>query len=105
VPPEVVSAYRGRILNIHPALLPRFGGPGMYGIHVHEAVLRAGEPYTGASVHIVDEDYDTGPVLAQIRIPVLPDDTPERLAERLLPYEHELYPRVLNQCARILRHC
>ncbi len=105
VPAAVVRAYQGRILNIHPALLPQFGGPGMYGLHVHQAVLRAGEPYTGASVHIVEEEYDTGPVLAQIRIPVAPDDTPESLAQRLLPYEHELYPRVLNQQARILRHC
>lgn len=105
VPPEIVQAYRGRILNIHPALLPKFGGPGMYGRHVHEAVLRAGEAYTGASVHLVEEEYDTGPVLAQIRIPVLPDDTPERLAERLLPYEHALYPLVLNQQARLLRNC
>lgn len=105
VPAAVVHAYRGRILNIHPALLPRFGGPGMYGLHVHEAVLRSGERYTGASVHLVDEEYDTGPVLAQIRIPVSPDDTPESLAERLLPHEHELYPRVLNQQARILRRC
>ncbi|MCS6965141.1 MAG: phosphoribosylglycinamide formyltransferase [Candidatus Kapabacteria bacterium] len=105
VPPAVVQAYRGRIFNIHPALLPRFGGPGMYGLHVHEAVLHAGEPFTGVTVHIVDEDYDTGTVLAQLRIPVLPEDTPESLAERLLVYEHELYPRVLNQQARILRRC
>lgn len=105
VPPEVVQAYRGRILNIHPALLPKFGGPGMYGLHVHEAVLRAGELYTGASIHLVEEEYDTGPVLAQIRIPIFPGETPEQLAARLLPYEHELYPLVLNQQARVLRHC
>ncbi len=105
VPPAVVHAYRGRILNIHPALLPKFGGPGMYGLHVHRALLQAGETYTGASVHLVDEEYDTGPVIAQIRIPISPDDTPESLAARLLPYEHELYPLVLNQYARILRHC
>ncbi|MCS7177185.1 MAG: phosphoribosylglycinamide formyltransferase [Candidatus Kapabacteria bacterium] len=104
VPPAIVEAYPGRILNIHPALLPHFGGPGMYGLRVHEAVLRAGETYSGVSVHLVEEEYDTGPVLAQIRIPVLPTDTPESLAERLLPYEHELYPRVLQQQARILRH-
>lgn len=105
VPPAIVQAYHGRILNIHPALLPKFGGPGMYGLHVHRALLQAGESYTGASVHLVDEEYDTGPVIAQIRIPVAPEDTPESLAERLLPHEHELYPLVLNQYARILRHC
>ncbi len=105
VPAEVVQTYRGRIFNIHPALLPKFGGPGMYGLHVHAAVLQAGETHTGASVHVVEEEYDTGPVLAQIRIEVLPGDTPEQLAQRLLPYEHELYPRVLNQQARLLRRC
>ncbi len=105
VPAAIVQEYRGRILNIHPALLPKFGGEGMYGIHVHEAVLRSGEPYTGVSVHLVEEEYDTGPVLAQVRIPVAPDTTAEQLAAQVLPYEHELYPLVLNQCARVLRRC
>ena len=76
VPPEVVARYRGRILNVHPALLPAFGGRGMYGHRVHEAVLASGARETGATVHLVDEEYDRGAILAQARVPVLPGDTP-----------------------------
>lgn len=96
VPSSVIAAYRNRILNIHPALLPRFGGQGMYGIHVHEAVLAAGEHESGASVHFVDEEYDRGPVLLQRRVPVVPGDTPETLAARVLEAEHALYPDALR---------
>lgn len=96
VPLEVVQAYAGRILNIHPALLPKFGGKGMYGIHVHEAVLAAGETESGCTVHFVTEQYDEGAVLLQKRCPVLPGDTPESLAERVLDLEHTAYPEALK---------
>lgn len=100
VPPEVIRAYRGRILNIHPALLPAFGGPGMYGHHVHQAVLASGATQSGATVHLVDEEYDRGPILAQGRVPVLPGDTPESLAARVLQVEHRLLPEAVLRAAR-----
>ncbi len=96
IPAEVVRAYRGRLLNIHPALLPAFGGKGMYGIRVHRAVLEYGCRWTGATVHLVDESYDTGPVVLQEPVPVEPGDTPERLAARVLVTEHRLYPEALR---------
>jgi len=99
VPPRVVDRYRGRILNIHPALLPAFGGPGMYGHRVHEAVLAAGATVSGATVHLVDEVYDRGPILAQARVAVQPGDTPERLAARVLEAEHLLLPAVVLAAA------
>ncbi len=99
LPRRLIERYRQRIINIHPALLPKFGGKGMYGHHVHEAVLAAGERESGATVHVVDEDYDHGPVLMQKRVPVLPGDTPETLAARVLVVEHELYPEVLRRIA------
>jgi formyltetrahydrofolate-dependent phosphoribosylglycinamide formyltransferase len=99
VPPAVVERYRGRIVNIHPALLPAFGGPGMYGRRVHEAVLAAGERTSGATVHLVDEVYDRGAVLAQERVPVLPGDTPDTLAARVLAVEHRLLPAVVLAAA------
>jgi len=95
--PSIISRFRGRILNIHPGLLPKYGGAGMYGHHVHAAVLAAGEKETGCSVHVVDEEFDHGPVLAEKRVPILPGDTAERLAERVLEQEHRLYPEVLHQ--------
>lgn len=100
VPPEVIRAYQGWILNIHPALLPAFGGPGMYGHHVHQAVLASGAAQSGATVHLVDEEYDRGPILAQGRVPVLPGDTPESLAARVLEVEHRLLPEVVLRAAR-----
>jgi len=100
VPRNVVKAYPWRILNVHPALLPRFGGPGMYGERVHAAVLAAGERESGASVHFVDTEYDHGPVVAQARVPVLPDDTPDSLARRVLEQEHRLLPEVVELVAR-----
>ncbi len=99
VPVEVIAAYRDRIINIHPALLPAFGGPGMYGRHVHEAVLQSGVPVTGATVHLVDEQYDRGAILAQARVPVMPGDTPETLAVRVLQAEHRLLPAVVLKAA------
>jgi phosphoribosylglycinamide formyltransferase 1 len=100
VPAEVIAAYRGRIVNIHPALLPAFGGKGMFGARVHEAVLASGATESGATVHLVDEVYDHGSVLAQMRVPVLPGDTAERLAARVLEVEHRLLPAVVLAAAR-----
>ena len=95
LPPEVVADYRGRILNVHPGLLPDFGGQGMYGMNVHRAVLEAGKTESGPTVHLADEDYDTGPIIASCKVPVKADDTPESLAERVLHAEHELLPKVV----------
>jgi phosphoribosylglycinamide formyltransferase-1 len=94
--PRTLAAYRGRILNTHPALLPRFGGAGMYGMRVHEAVLAAGERETGVTVHVVDAGYDTGPIVAQCRVPVLADDTPASLAERVVEREREFLVETLR---------
>jgi phosphoribosylglycinamide formyltransferase 1 len=99
VPDDVVARYRGRILNVHPALLPGFGGKGMYGMRVHRAVLTAGVRVTGATVHLVDERYDEGPILAQWPVPVLPGDTPETLAARVLRVEHLLLPAAVEAFA------
>ncbi len=100
--PEIVQRHRGNILNIHPALLPKYGGPGMYGHFVHEAVLAAGEKESGCSVHLVDEEFDHGMVLAQSKVPVLAGDTPETLAARILEQEHLLYPKTLREfCERL----
>lgn len=99
IPPEVTIAYRGRMLNVHPALLPDFGGPGMYGPRVHRAVLHAGVTLSGPSVHFVDEVYDHGAVIAQWPVPVLPQDDEHALAARVLRAEHLLYPRVVDAVA------
>jgi phosphoribosylglycinamide formyltransferase-1 len=96
IPAEVVSEYRNRILNIHPALLPAFGGQGMYGINVHKAVIESGVKITGVTVHIVDEEYDHGPIILQRAVEVKDDDTPETLAERVLKVEHEVYPEAIR---------
>ena len=93
VRPPLLKAFPGRILNIHPSLLPAFSGPGMYGRKVHEAVLAAGVKISGASVHVVDEEYDHGPVVLQATVPVLGGDTPESLAARVRSQEHWIYPR------------
>jgi phosphoribosylglycinamide formyltransferase 1 len=99
VPVEVTHRWRDAIVNVHPALLPKFGGPGMYGRRVHGAVLAAGEPETGATVHFVDDEYDHGAVIAQERVPVRPGDTADSLAARVLAAEHRLYPRTLHRLA------
>ena len=96
IPTEVVRTYRGRILNIHPALLPAFGGHGMYGRRVHEAVVEYGVHWTGATVHVVDEEYDTGPIVLQEPVPVYADDTAESVAARVLDIEHRIYPEALR---------
>jgi phosphoribosylglycinamide formyltransferase 1 len=88
--PVTLDRFRNRILNTHPALLPKFGGRGMYGEHVHRAVLDAGETRSGVSVHVVDAEYDTGPVVAQAEVAVVPGDTVETLAERVKAREREL---------------
>ena len=95
VPDAVVSAYAGRIMNIHAALLPAFGGKGMYGLHAHQAVLDYGAKVSGCTVHFVDESYDTGPIILQTPVPVEEDDTAETLAARVLAAEHEAYPRAV----------
>jgi phosphoribosylglycinamide formyltransferase-1 len=102
VPREVTARWRGRIVNVHPALLPKFGGAGMYGHRVHEAVIAAGEHESGATVHQVDDAYDRGPIIAREVVPVEPDDTPASLALRVLAAEHRLYPRTLDALARQL---
>ena len=99
IPAPVVGAFRERMVNIHPALLPAFGGKGMYGMHVHEAVLAARAKVTGPTVHFVDEEYDTGPILMQTHVPVIPGDTAETLAARVLREEHVLYPKALSLVA------
>jgi formyltetrahydrofolate-dependent phosphoribosylglycinamide formyltransferase len=99
VPPAVVARFRRRMINVHPALLPEFGGPGMYGQRVHRAVLASGATESGASVHYVDEEFDRGPVIAQARVPVEPGDTPATLAARVLEAEHQLLPRVVLELA------
>ena len=100
VPPAVVARFRWRMINIHPALLPAHGGPGMYGRRVHEAVLASGAVESGVTVHYVDEQFDRGPIIAQARVPVLTGDTAETLAARVLDAEHRLLPLVVLELAR-----
>ena len=95
VPDAVVAAYSGRLMNIHAALLPAFGGQGMYGSHIHGAVLEYGAKISGCTVHFVDEHYDTGPIICQSVVAVEETDTPETLAARVLVAEHETYPRAV----------
>lgn len=97
--PRVLAAYARRVVNIHPALLPKYGGEGMYGLHVHEAVLAAGEKVTGVTVHLVDSEYDRGPILAQLEVPVQQGDTPQGLQARVLEQEHLLFTNTLRRIA------
>ena len=99
IPADVIAHYRGRILNVHPALLPEFGGQGMYGHHVHEAVIASGARLTGPTVHFVDERFDEGPIIAQVRVSVDPSDTAESLARKVLAVEHQLYPPTIEAVA------
>ncbi len=96
LPQALINRFRNRIINIHPALLPKYGGPGMYGMHVHEAVIAAGERVSGATVHFVDEEYDHGTIVLQQELDVLPGETPESLAARVLELEHRLYPEAIR---------
>ncbi|MGB3340034.1 MAG: phosphoribosylglycinamide formyltransferase [bacterium] len=98
--PKTLAAYEGRILNIHPALLPKYGGKGMYGKYVHEAVLASCDKVTGVTIHIVDAEYDHGPIIAQCEIPVLEDDTVETLSQRVLQREHEFFVESLQEIAK-----
>lgn len=100
LPKAVLAAYPGRILNVHPALLPKFGGKGMYGRHVHEAVMAAGETESGCTVHFVTENYDEGPPILQLKCPVEPDDTPDTLALRVLKLEHSAFSEALAMAVR-----
>jgi formyltetrahydrofolate-dependent phosphoribosylglycinamide formyltransferase len=100
IPSAVIRAFPRRILNIHPALLPSFGGKGMWGHHVHEAVLASGATFSGPTIHFVDEEYDTGSILAQWPVPVLAGDTPDTLAARVLAVEHILYPLAAEHLCR-----
>jgi phosphoribosylglycinamide formyltransferase-1 len=97
LPAAVLESHRGRILNIHPALLPKFGGKGMYGMHVHEAVIQAQETESGCTVHFVTEEYDEGEIILQARCRVEIDDSPEELAARVLRLEHDSYYRALKK--------
>lgn len=99
VPADVVAKYEGRIVNIHPALLPAFGGPGMYGQRVHHAVIESGVRVTGVTVHFVDEAYDRGHIIAQWPVPVFPNDDAGTLASRVLRVEHVLFPRAVDAVA------
>jgi formyltetrahydrofolate-dependent phosphoribosylglycinamide formyltransferase len=99
IPAEVVDHFADRMVNVHPALLPKHGGPGMYGMRVHQAVLNAGETLSGPTVHFVTHEYDSGPALAQWVVGVLPDDDAPALAARVLVAEHALYPRVIEALA------
>jgi phosphoribosylglycinamide formyltransferase-1 len=94
---QVVTGYRGKLVNIHPSLLPAFGGAGMYGMNVHRAVIASGVKKSGATVHFVDADYDSGEIIAQAECEVRPDDTDVALAKRVLALEHELYPQALQK--------
>lgn len=100
VPPSVTTAFRDRVLNVHPALLPAFGGKGMYGSRVHAAVVESGVVVTGPTVHFVNERYDEGRILAQWPVPVLPGDSPEAVAARVLAAEHLLYPVATEAVAK-----
>jgi formyltetrahydrofolate-dependent phosphoribosylglycinamide formyltransferase len=97
IPMALIAAYPRRIINIHPALLPKFGGKGMYGSFVHKAVIEAKEPSSGITIHYVDEHYDHGDVIFQKECPVLPTDTPESLAEKIHALEHRYFPEVIDR--------
>ena len=97
VPETLTRAFAGRLVNIHPALLPKFGGKGMYGMAVHKAVLDAGEKESGITIHLIDEVYDRGKTLLQVKCPVLPDDTPESLAERVHQLEYSHFPGAIEK--------
>jgi len=97
--PRVRKEFVSRIINVHPALLPKFGGQGMYGQHVHEAVLASGDTVSGPTIHMVDADYDTGETIAQLEVPVLPDDSAETLGARVLAAEHTLLPATVTGLA------
>ena len=97
IPSDVIHAYKNKIINIHPSLLPKFGGKGFYGMKVHKAVIDSKEIYTGASVHFVDEIYDNGPIIMQEKIEVKPSDSPESISKKVLKIEHKILPYVVKK--------
>lgn len=97
IPDLIIKEYKNKIINIHPALLPKFGGKGYFGLNVHKAVLESGDKETGCTVHYVNEQYDKGPIIEQAKVPVKPSDTPELLAKRVLKAEHILLPSVIKK--------
>lgn len=97
IPGNITRTYRNRIVNIHPALLPKYGGKGMFGMSVHEAVIDAGDSESGITIHLIDDVYDKGEILLQVKCPVLPDDTPENLAERVHQLEYEHFPKAIEK--------
>ena len=103
LPAQVLAAYPNRVLNVHPALLPKYGGKGMYGMRVHEAVLGSEDTESGCTVHFVSEHYDEGAIILQSKTPRLPDDTPETLARRVLEQEHLAFPEALEKVIRLRR--
>lgn len=96
IPDQIIKEYKDKIINIHPALLPKYGGKGYYGLNVHKAVIESGEKESGCTVHYVNEEYDKGPIIKQAKVPVHPSDTPEILAKRVLQAEHKLLPSVIK---------
>lgn len=104
IPAALVAAYRGRIINIHPSLLPKYGGKGMYGRHVHEAVIAAKDKESGITIHFVDELYDHGQAIFQISVEVDPSDTPETLAQKVHLLEHAHFPRIIEEFANLQNH-
>lgn len=102
IPQTLIDNYRNKIINIHPALLPKFGGKGMYGSKVHEAVIAAGEKESGITIHYVDEYYDNGDIIFQAACPVSADDTPDTLAQKIHQLEHENFARVIEECVKKL---
>lgn len=97
IPDSIIRKYENKIINIHPALLPKYGGKGFYGLKVHKAVLESGDKETGCTVHYVNEEYDKGPIISQVKVPVHSSDTPEVLAKRVLKAEHQLLPSVIKK--------
>lgn len=102
IPSSVIDVFRNRILNIHPSLLPKYGGKGFYGIKVHQAVIQNGELESGCTVHLVNEIYDDGPILGQIKVPINSNDTPSDLAQKILAEEHRLYPQIISEFLKTL---
>ncbi|NIT59080.1 MAG: phosphoribosylglycinamide formyltransferase [Aliifodinibius sp.] len=99
IPSEIIEKYEGQIVNIHPSLLPKYGGKGFYGMNVHQAVIENEETTSGCTVHVVTEEYDQGPILGQKEVPVKRSDDPESLAQRVLKEEHKLFPKVIAKLA------
>lgn len=97
IPNKVIEVFSGKIINIHPSLLPKYGGKGFYGKHVHQAVINAKETESGCTVHLVNEQYDAGSIIEQVVVPVLPTDDADTLAKRILEQEHKLLPKIINK--------